>query len=355
MKIIHKSILKELFLMFALSLIPLNFILMMEKLLKLSRILSGVGTSIYDMMRIILYTQPQLFLLTIPMAFLLSTLFVYGRLNFDNELIILRNNGMSFWEISYPAVLVGFLCFLFNIAVAFYLGPKSSIKLRDEITNIIRLRTPLAIEEGRFNTSFKDITIYVKKRLSDKKVSGIFIYDNREKKEPKVLTAKEGEMFTEEDFDINFLLKDGYINIVRGKTITELFFKKYNMVLRLEHSSPSRKKAELTPFEIIQKIRKENKSNATSLYLELHKRLSLPLLCIILIFIGPPLALIGGKSGRLGGLTLGLAVFTIYYTLILYGENLAKAGKLSHFIGAWSPSVIFIIIAFFIFKREFSK
>jgi lipopolysaccharide export system permease protein len=88
MKIIHRSIFKELVLTFLLSLSSLNFIIMMEKLIKLSRILSGVGTSLIDMVRIILFLQPQLFLLTIPMALLLSTLLVYGRLNMDNELII---------------------------------------------------------------------------------------------------------------------------------------------------------------------------------------------------------------------------------------------------------------------------
>ncbi len=355
MKIIHKSILKELTFMFTLSLVSLNFVLMMEKLLRLSRVLSGIGTSIFDMTKIILYIQPQLFILTIPMAFLLSTLFVYGRLNFDNELIILRNSGMNFLEISFPVVLFGILCFFLNIIVGFYLGPKSSVKLREEVTNIIKIRTPLAIEEGRFNTSFKDTTIYVKKRISDKKVGGIFIYDNRDKNSPKVLIAKEGEIFTEEDFDINFFLRDGYINIVKDNTTTELFFKKYNMVLRLESSNHSRKKSELTPFEIIQKIKSVDKSNAISLYLELHRRLSLPSLCIILAFIGPPLSLMGGRSGRLGGLTSGLAVFTIYYMLLLYGENLVKADKIPHFIGAWSPSVIFAVVAFFIFKREFSK
>ncbi len=49
MKIIHRSIFKELVLTFLLSLASLNFIIMMEKLIKLSRLLSGVGTSFIDM------------------------------------------------------------------------------------------------------------------------------------------------------------------------------------------------------------------------------------------------------------------------------------------------------------------
>jgi len=93
-----------------------------------------------------------------------------------------------------------------------------------------------------------------------------------------------------------------------------------------------------------------NKKKA-SLYLEFHRRLSLPSVCLILIFIGTPLALIAGKSGRLGGLAIGLLVFTAYYMLLIYGENLAMAEKIPHFIGAWSPGILLAIAAFALFKR----
>lgn len=351
MKIIHRSILKELALTFILSLASLNFILMMEKLLRLSRFLSGVGISIIDMVKIILYIQPQLFLLTIPMSLLLSTLLVYGRMNIDNELVILRISGMKFQGISVPVAVLGLSCFLLNIAVSFYICPQSSIRLRDEITNIIKVRTPLAIEEGRFNTSFKDILIFVKEKPSDNTVREIFIYDSRNKNEPKVLVAKEGTISIQEGFIINFFLKDGYINIAKKDSTTELFFKKYNMILRLESDSPSRKNSELTPYELMQKINSLDKRRAAFLYLELHRRFSLPLLCIILVLFGPPLAMMAGKSGKLGGLTLGLAVFTIYYMLLVYGENLVRAEKIPHYIGAWGSTVILGVVALLIFRR----
>ena len=355
MKIIHRSIVKELTLTFILCLFSLNFILMMEKLLRLSRFLSGVGTSIIDMAKLILYLQPQLFLLTIPMALLLSALLIYGRLNLDSELVILRASGMSFKNISIPVVVLGLCCFLSNIAVSFYIGPKSVTKLRDEITNIIKVRTPLAVEEGRFNQSFRDTVIMVKEKPSESRMRGIFIYDSRSENEPKVLMAKEGEISTQEGLQIILVLKDGCINTVKGNSITELFFKKYNMILRLESDTPSRKNAELTPYELIQQIGKKDRRRALALYLELHRRLSLPLLCVILMFFGPPLAMMAGKSGKLGGLTLGLAVFTIYYMLLVYGENLVRADKVPHYIGAWGPTVILGIFALLLFRKECSR
>ena len=352
MKIIHRSIFKELILTFLLSLTALNFIIMMEKLIKLSRLLSGVGSSFIDMARIILLLQPQLFLLTIPMALLLSTLLVYGRLNMDNELIILRISGMKFRGISAPVVIFGLLCFGLNMAVGFFIGPKSSSELRYEVTDIIRERTPAAMEEGSFNTSFKDIVIYIMHKTEDNTIRGIFMYDNRNKNEPRILTAKECRISAREGYALNLSLKDGLIHMAKGDNTTEVFFKNYNLVLQIETDAPSKKYSEMTPWELIDRIDKSESRHAKFFYLELHRRFSLPFMCIIIIFLGPPLALIAGKAGRLGGLTIGLATFTAYYILLLYGENLVRAGNLPHYIGAWAATVILCIVAFWAFRRE---
>jgi lipopolysaccharide export system permease protein len=354
MKIIHKSILKELIFTFIISLAFLNFILMMEKLLRVSMFLSGVGASVADIATIILYIQPQLLLLTIPMAFLLSTLLTYGRHSLDNELVILRTSGMDFSGISKPVFILGISCFLLNIAVSFYIGPKSSIGLRDEITRIIKNRTPLAIEEGTFNTSFKDIVIMIRKKPSEDTVRGIFIYDGRNKNEPRIMMAREGKISMSEGFYANLLLKDGFIHIAKGNSTTEIFFERYNLILALEANLPSRKNAEFTPFELLKKIN-ESTSNTLLLQLEFDRRITLPFMCIVLIALGPPLSLMTGKSGRLGGLALGLGVFSSYYMLLIYGENLVRAGKIPHYIGALTPALVLGIFAIWFYKKESNK
>ncbi|MEC4676188.1 MAG: LptF/LptG family permease [Nitrospirota bacterium] len=357
LKIIYRTMLKELFFAFFLSLAFLNSILMMEKLLRLSRLLSGVGASLTDMARIIFYLQPQLMMLTIPMSLLLSTLLVYGRMNLDSEIVILKASGMDFRRIAFPVMLLGLFCFLASIAVSFYLGPQSSIKLRKEITKIITDRSTLAIEEGTFNTSFRDIVIIVKGRKSSGSLEKIFIYDSRDKKAPKVLMAKEGRIFMQEGGgSIGLYLQDGYINITKGGNITELFFKSYKMTLNLDSDSPAAKKIEFTPIELLRKAAEAgNHKKKTALYLEFHRRLSLPTVCLMLVLLGPPLALMAGRAGRLGGLALGLAVFTTYYMLLIYGENLALAGEIPHYVGAWMPLVILGTFSAFMFKRVSSR
>jgi lipopolysaccharide export system permease protein len=350
MNTIHKSIVKELALTFIITLAFLNLILMMEKLLRLSRFLSGVGASAGDMFKLIIYIQPQLLLLTIPMALLLSVLLVYGRLNLDNELVILRASGMDFKGISKPVFVLGTLCFLVNIAVSFSIGPISSVLLRHEIANVITSRLPLAFEAGTFNTTFKDIVFVIREKPTEDSFRGIFMYDGRDKDESRVLVAQEGQIFTSEGFHANISLKDGFIHIAQGDRTTELIFERYNMLLTLESDLPAKKIAEYTPFELLKEMQ-GNSQDILSFQLEFHRRLTLPLLCMMLIFLVPPLALIAGKSGRLGGLAIGLVVFTSYYVLLIYCENLVRAHHIAHFIGAWIPTITMGIVGIYLFWR----
>lgn len=350
-KIVHSAILKELAVTFSLSLIFLNFILMMEKVLRLSRILSGVGASVSDMARIILYLQPQLMILTIPMSFLLATLLTYGRLNADNELTILRTAGMSFGGISLPVLLFGSLCFVTGLFVSFSLGPFGAGKVRDTIARIVTQKAPMAIEAGIFNTSFRDIVILVRDKPAPDEMRGIFIYDSRDGKEPKVLMAKEGRVYADREYNLSLYMKDGFIHIARPAGSTEIFFSGYNLSLNLSMEGPARKNSEMTPRELLKEAEGKETKEKIPFFLELHRRLSLPSLCLLLMFLGPPLSLLSGKSGRLGGLTIGIGVFTVFYIMLVYGENMARTGTIPHYVGAWLPTVIIGISSLLAFRK----
>jgi lipopolysaccharide export system permease protein len=260
---------------------------------------------------------------------------------------------MSFPKISFPVFALGVFCFLASIAVSFYIGPRSSAKVRDTITAVVTTRSALALEEGTFNSSFKDIVIIVKGKKSSDTLADIFIYDSRQKDQPKVLMARQGRFFPQEGTNIVLILSDGYINITGEKTTTEIFFEKYHMVLSLDPSESSTpRKMEYTPSDLLRKANEADSSKVrTALYLELYRRFSLPAVSIFLAFLGPPLSLIAGKSGKLGGLALGLLVFTVYYVMLIYGENLVTAGKLPHYFGASLATVMLCIFSLAMFRK----
>lgn len=353
MKIIYKAHIWELSYTFCLSLITLNFLLMMEKILRLSRILSGIGASIKDLITLVLYIQPSLMVLTIPMSLLLSILLTFGRVNADNEMVILRASGLSFSAISRSVFYFGIVTFILSLFCSFYLSPLSSGRLRDALYRIIIDRAPQSIEAGVFNTSFKGLVILVREKPSQDTMKGIFIYDSRNKKEPKVLVARDGTIKTGRDLSISMFVRDGFIHISRPQSeSTEIFFDRYNITLNIATEGPSRKNSELTPLELLKAAEGKEKAERINLLLEFHRRLTLPSLCLILMFLGPPLSLLSGKSGRLGGLTIGIVLFTVFYIIMLYGENMARSEVVSHVVGAWLPVVVFGAVSLIAFMRE---
>ncbi|MBF0506229.1 MAG: LptF/LptG family permease [Nitrospirae bacterium] len=349
MLLIHRSILKELLSSFFLSILFLNFTLMMEKLLRLSRLLAGVGASASDMAKIVFYLQPQILILTIPMAMLLCVLLVYGRMGTDNELTILKSSGMPFKSIALPVVYLGVACFIVGSCMSFYLSPKGSKYLRLGLQDILTKRAPMTLEEGIFNTAFKNIMILIKEKPAPTKLSGVFIVDERKKDEQKIIVAKSGEIIPEND-TLAFSLSSGHIYLAHKGLITEIQFGKYHFMLTPSIEPGERKNSEMTPQELLREAGRD-KGKRVSCLLEFYRRISMPAICFILILLGPSLSLMAGKSGKLGGLTVGLSVFAFYYTLLIYGENLARSGKLPLIAGAWLSFTILSAFSMLVFEK----
>lgn len=349
MLLIQKSIFKELLISFALSVLFLNFALMTEKLMRLSRFLSGVGASLIDVAEIVIFIQPQILIFTIPMALLLSNLLTYGRLSTDNELIVLRASGLSFGGISLPSIFFGILCFSISIFINFYFSPMASSALRTKISEILTSKAPLAIEEGIFNTDFKGLVILVKEKPSPYELKDIFILDERDKLQQKIIFSKQGKILLEKD-SILFSLTNGHVYVLKGDSFTDISFGRYFFRLNPTLELPGKKKGELTPIELLRESKKSSKDRLSYL-IEFYRRLSLPSLCLLIMLLGPSLSLLSGRSGKLGGLIIGLSVFVVYYSLMLYGESMAKAGKIPIVLGSWLSFILLAFTTILVFLR----
>ena len=334
------------------SLPLLNFILMMEKVLKLSRLMSSVGAGAGELFKVILYMQPELMLLTLPMSFLLSVLYVYGRMNADSELIVLRASGMSFRQAAVPAFIVGIICMLAGFFVSFHLGPTGRKDVRLSIGQTLRARAPYAIEPGIFNTLISDTVIYVMNREGDR-LSGIFIYDRRNPQRPLVIYARKGAIRSAEEGGsaLLFTLENGLIHIVKGTRLTEIFFGSYRLVLPLSIEQPGVQLEETTPEGLLKLAAAQTGEPRTAAILEFYRRFTFPLFSLAIMFLAPALSLYAGKKARLGGLAMGTMVFSIYYILLINFEKMSEAGKLPAFWGGWTAFFIILGVSVFVFWK----
>lgn len=82
--------------------------------------------------------------------------------------------------------------------------------------------------------------------------------------------------------------------------------------------------------------------------IELHRKFTLSIACLVLFFIGAPLGAITRKGGLGWPLFFSVIFFVVYHVSSMMGEKLAQQQKLSPFIGMWLSSMILSPIGLFL-------
>lgn len=81
---------------------------------------------------------------------------------------------------------------------------------------------------------------------------------------------------------------------------------------------------------------------------ELHKKFSLPVACILFVMTGASLGVLFRKGGFTIAVGLSFGFFLIYYIMMIGGEDLADRNIVSPIVGVWSPNVILLIISMYL-------
>jgi lipopolysaccharide export system permease protein len=84
---------------------------------------------------------------------------------------------------------------------------------------------------------------------------------------------------------------------------------------------------------------------------EIHKKFSLAVACIVFVLLGAPIALRFPRGGV--GLVIGasLGVFALYYVCLIAGESMADDGVLPPWVAMWGANLIFTAVGVMLFAR----
>ena len=75
---------------------------------------------------------------------------------------------------------------------------------------------------------------------------------------------------------------------------------------------------------------------------EIHKRLSLAVACLSLVFISIPLAIKSHRSEKTIGMALSLALIFFYYIFIAYANAVANDYRHYPYLIVWVPNILFV-------------
>lgn len=367
-KIISRYIFKEIVFPFIIILFVLTFVLLMGKMLQIMDLIVNKGISIFTIAKLISFLLPAFMLFTIPIALLIAILIAMGRLSSDNEITVLKASGVSLTQIYYPVAIASLITFVITIFVGYFLVPQSNFATKRLLFTIAQQNASIGIKEKVFNADFKGILLYAE-TIPPKGdfMENVMISDNRIRGEQNTILAKKAYLFADADsMTVMLRLENGSIHSVSSdfKNYRKIDFKIYDINLDLSSaisgiSENSKTSIEMTMGELMEKMRKPGLDEAAirELAIEVHKKFSIPLSCILFGLLALPLGIKSHRAVKSRGVAIAIIVVSIYYLLRIGGEAFVETGYLSPEVGVWTPNIIFALLGIYLFymaDREIS-
>ena len=148
------------------------------------------------------------------------------------------------------------------------------------------------------------------------------------------------------------LLKEKKANIIKedrdyNEDVPVSAFENKDYILSLTNNA-SQFKNEFTLIENYEKTNNKFK-------VEIHKKFTLALACILFTMVGAPLGILVRNGGMTIASGLSIAFFLVYYILLIWGEQLADRNLINPGLGSWLPNIILFVSGMIILKLSNKK
>lgn len=298
------------------------------------------------------FLLPQIFYWVIPLAVLLAILINLGTLTKTNEILAVKAGAISLYRMSLPLVLMGALLSGAVYVMQDYVLPWTN-KRQDEYRNIIKDRPPQSHRDPSrkwmmgsanrlYNYSFFDPASNSFANIS------ILTIDHKTFQLREWFFAKRGA-WTGNSW--NF--EEGWVQ--GEKTNQQPFTQK--LVAEIDPPTYFKKEVreadQMNYKELETYIADLGRSglDVSSLTVDLYRKLSFPLVSVIMALIGIPFSFKTGRKGAFYGIGFCLAVGILYWSTFQLFGKLGGINQLSPFVAAWFPNLIFGAGGFWLMLR----
>jgi len=199
--------------------------------------LIGKGLSLWVIVQLISLNLAWMLTLAVPMAVLVSTLMAFGSLSSNNEITIMKANGISLFRLMLPivicSILLTYLMTIFNNQIL----PEANHKARVLLQDISKTKPTFFLKSGKFSDDVGGVKIFVRKTFENSnELEGIYIYDFSNQDYRNLVTAKKGNIgFTSDFKNIVMNLTEGEIHQINNRDIANRYrrveFEKHRIVL----------------------------------------------------------------------------------------------------------------------------
>lgn len=360
--IINRYVIREMTPPFIINLCFFMFIFLMSQILDITHLIVNYNVGLSAVFFMIVYSIPYFLVFIIPLSVMMSVLLTFLRMSADNEILALKAGGVSIYRLIVPVLCFCMIGALFTAAMTVFGLPWGRKSFKQMVTDVAASSIDIGLKERTFNDSFDGVMLYVTNiDIKTKTLIDVFIEDQRSEDMLSTVVAPRGKLFSDPEKKLFQLrLFDGVINQVslKNRSANTLRFDTYDINLDIKEGlsglaarSTDEKAMWLSELREFIKSSPENDDSYYKALIELHKKFSMPVACLVLGFLAFPLGLQSRGAKRSFGLGLGLLFFLVFYLLLSAGKVYGEAGMLPPSIGMWAPNILMAGLAIYLFKR----
>ncbi|MGA1829968.1 MULTISPECIES: LPS export ABC transporter permease LptF [Rhizobium] len=221
MKLLETYILRRIFLMFLVALIPVLTIIWTIQVLGRINLVTDTGQSMGSFMLLASYILPTILPVVMPFAFVIGITQTLTAMNNDSELPVIDAAGASRSIIYRPIIGLAVVLGIVSFSVTNFLEPVSRLGARQMVAAAYADLLSSVIEEKTFRSIEDGLYVQISERHSGRLLKGLFVVDYRDPNSDLIYYAKEGSVdpggtsLTMRDGEVHRKTLDGRISIIR--------------------------------------------------------------------------------------------------------------------------------------------
>lgn len=292
---------------------------------------------------IVFATSTSYFQTLIPISLLLAIMLALGRLYRDNEMAVISACGIGLARLYRPLLLFALVLALVAAWLSLSLGPQAKRKA-SQLREDARFATNVAATgSGQFQTMAGGLgALYAEYVAPDEaEMRNVFAWF-RGRDGIKVIRADQGyQRLDAATSEGDLLLVDGtrYEGTAGHSDFHITRFRQHGLHLPIARDVDKVSRDALPIGELLQ-------SPEPRYQAELQRRLSLPVMVLVLALLAVPLARVSPRQGRYGRLVIGILCYLLYSNLLAAAGVWISEGQLPVYLGVWLVhAVVLALIA----------
>ncbi|HUO31360.1 MAG TPA: LptF/LptG family permease [Bryobacteraceae bacterium] len=359
MRILSRYIFREILSSAILGTALATAIIFLQSVGKLFEVLVRTSPGPETILYLFALSLPPLLPLTIPFGALVGILVGLGRLATDGEVTAMRAAGVSSRRVVPPVMAFAFIAMLVSGAMTLRLTPLSFRLSKDAMDKLSASAVSADIEPRVFDEQFPNTILYV----GDVRPGTVVLWRNvfladltppeqrtsgmRDQAEgPLITVAREAIAIPDPVHNrIQLSMRDAATHEMgKDRKGYDSFFPRGDQALYAAPPEPTARR----PFSEMN-TRELSRYSSTGpdwveARIELHRRMALPIGCLVLALVGIPLGVSSRKGGKSGGyVTAVFLAFFCYYLAFITLVGLARQRALPVEVALWLPNTVFLV------------